>query len=399
MLPMPGRHNASNATAAIAVAHELGISDDAIRKAIAGFGGVKRRFTRTGEWNGVTVIDDYGHHPVEIAAVLKAARESTNGKIVAVVQPHRFTRLQSLFEEFCTCFNDADAVVVAEVYPAGEAPIEGIDRDHFVLGLRAHGHREVIPLQSSAELAKVVRGIAGQRRSRRLPRRRQHHAMGLRAAGRIEGAGLAVAFPDITPDLKAAMPELRGRLLANQSLAELTWFRVGGPAQVLFTPADEDDLAYFLKHLPKELPVYVVGVGSNLIVRDGGMAGVVIRLSPRAFGETSRVRRYRQRRHGRARQARRRDRGSRQYRRHGILLRHSRHHRRRAADECRRQWQRDQGRAGRGRRHRPRRHQTCLQQCRHEVRLSQQRRRSFRHLHLGAVSRRHRRRRRPFARG
>jgi len=161
MLPMAGRHNALNATAAIAVAHELGLSDDTIRKAIAGFGGVKRRFTRTGEWNGVTVIDDYGHHPVEIAAVLKAARESTNGKIVAVVQPHRFTRLQSLFEEFCTCFNDADTVVVADVYPAGEAPIPGIDRDHFVLGLRAHGHREVIALQKSADLARVVHGLAG----------------------------------------------------------------------------------------------------------------------------------------------------------------------------------------------------------------------------------------------
>jgi UDP-N-acetylmuramate--alanine ligase len=161
MLPMAGRHNALNATAAIAVAHELGLSDDAIRKAIASFGGVKRRFTRTGEWNGVTVIDDYGHHPVEIAAVLKAARESTNGKIVAVVQPHRYTRLQSLFEEFCTCFNDADTVVVAEVYPAGEAPIPGIDRDQFVLGLRAHGHREVIPLQKSADLAGVIRGLAG----------------------------------------------------------------------------------------------------------------------------------------------------------------------------------------------------------------------------------------------
>jgi UDP-N-acetylmuramate dehydrogenase len=112
--------------------------------------------------------------------------------------------------------------------------------------------------------------------------------MGLCAAGRIEGAGLSVvAFPDITPDLKAAMPDLRGRLLANQSLAELTWFRVGGPAQVLFTPADEDDLAYFLKNLPQELPVYVVGVGSNLIVRDGGIPGVVIRLSPRAFGDTT----------------------------------------------------------------------------------------------------------------
>ncbi|MBR1174767.1 UDP-N-acetylmuramate--L-alanine ligase [Bradyrhizobium sp. KB893862 SZCCT0404] len=160
MLPMPGRHNASNATAAIAVARELGVSDEAIRKAIAGFGGVKRRFTKTGEWNGVTVIDDYGHHPVEIAAVLKAARESTNGKIIAVVQPHRYTRLQSLFEEFCTCFNDADAVVVADVYAAGEAPIDGIDRDHFVAGLRAHGHREVVPLPAAPELAGIVKGLA-----------------------------------------------------------------------------------------------------------------------------------------------------------------------------------------------------------------------------------------------
>ncbi|RYE56780.1 MAG: UDP-N-acetylmuramate--L-alanine ligase, partial [Rhizobiaceae bacterium] len=128
-LPMPGRHNALNATAAIAVAHELGMSDDAIRKALTGFGGVKRRFTRTGEWNGVAIIDDYGHHPVEIAAVLKAARESTDKKVIAVVQPHRYTRLQSLFDEFCTCFNDADAVIVADVYAAGEAPIPGIDRD------------------------------------------------------------------------------------------------------------------------------------------------------------------------------------------------------------------------------------------------------------------------------
>ena len=159
-LPMPGRHNASNATAAIAVAHELGMSDDAIRKAIAGFGGVKRRFTKAGEWNGITIIDDYGHHPVEIAAVLKAAREAYDGRVIAVVQPHRYTRLQSLFEEFCTCFNDADAVVVAEVYPAGEAPIEGIDRDHFVAGLRAHGHREVIPLPKAADLAGIVADLA-----------------------------------------------------------------------------------------------------------------------------------------------------------------------------------------------------------------------------------------------
>ena len=160
-LPMPGRHNALNATSAIAVAHQLGLSDDVIRKAMAGFGGVKRRFTRTGEWNGVSIIDDYGHHPVEIAAALRAARESTRGKVIAVVQPHRFTRLQSLFEEFCTCFNDADAVVVAEVYAAGEAAIEGIDRDHFVLGLRAHGHREVIPLPDASALASIIKGLAG----------------------------------------------------------------------------------------------------------------------------------------------------------------------------------------------------------------------------------------------
>ena len=159
-LPKPGRHNALNATAAVAVARELGVSDARIRAALESFGGVKRRFTRTGTWNGVVVIDDYGHHPVEIAAVLKAARESTNGQVIAVVQPQRYTRLQSLFEQFCTCFNDADAVIVAHVYPAGEAPIAGVDRDHFVAGLRAHGHRQVVALDGPDQLAGVVRALA-----------------------------------------------------------------------------------------------------------------------------------------------------------------------------------------------------------------------------------------------
>src|SRR6201747_590101 len=159
-LPMPGRHNALNATSAIAVANELKISDDAIRKALAGFGGVKRRFTRAGEWNGVTIIDDYGHHPVEIAAVLKAARESTKGQVIAVVQPHRYTRLQSMFEPFSTCFNDPDAVIVAEVYPAGKAPIEGVDRDHLVTAVRARGHRQVVPLPGQPQLAGIVKGLA-----------------------------------------------------------------------------------------------------------------------------------------------------------------------------------------------------------------------------------------------
>jgi UDP-N-acetylmuramate--alanine ligase len=160
MLPMPGRHNALNATSAIAVARELKVPDDTIRKALAGFGGVKRRFTRAGEWNGVAIIDDYGHHPVEIAAVLRAARESTKGQVIAVVQPHRYTRLQSLFEPFSTCFNDADAVIVAEVYPAGEAPIEGIDRDHLVAAVRARGHRQVIALPEQPQLAGIVKSLA-----------------------------------------------------------------------------------------------------------------------------------------------------------------------------------------------------------------------------------------------
>ncbi|MBB3772492.1 UDP-N-acetylmuramate--alanine ligase [Angulomicrobium tetraedrale] len=159
VLPMPGKHNALNATAAIAVAHELGATDEQIRAALAGFGGVKRRFTRTGEVNGVTIFDDYGHHPVEIAAVLRAARASTEGQVIAVVQPHRYTRLQSLFDQFATCFNDADHVIVADVYAAGETAIPGIDRDHLVEALRARGHRSVQPLPGPDALAGIVKGL------------------------------------------------------------------------------------------------------------------------------------------------------------------------------------------------------------------------------------------------
>jgi UDP-N-acetylmuramate--alanine ligase len=159
-LPMPGRHNALNATSAVAVAHTLGIEDDVIRQALAGFGGVKRRFTKVGTWNDAVVIDDYGHHPVEIAAVLRAARESTKGQVIAVMQPHRYTRLHDLFDQFCTCFNDANVVIVAPVYPAGEAPIPGIDRDTLVAGLRAHGHKQAIPLVGPEKLASLVKEMA-----------------------------------------------------------------------------------------------------------------------------------------------------------------------------------------------------------------------------------------------
>jgi UDP-N-acetylmuramate--alanine ligase len=159
-LPMMGQHNVQNSLAAIAVAHEMGASDETIRKALAEFGGVKRRFTRTGEVDGITIIDDYGHHPVEIAAVLRAARAATRGKVIAVVQPHRYTRLAHLFEDFCTCFNDADRVIVAEVYAAGEAPIEGASRDHLVEGLIGHGHRHVTALADPAGLAGMIDAMA-----------------------------------------------------------------------------------------------------------------------------------------------------------------------------------------------------------------------------------------------
>lgn len=155
-LPMHGDHNVQNALAAVGLAVELAIDDDTIRRALAGFGGVKRRFTKTGVWNGVTVIDDYGHHPVEIAAVLKAARQATRREVVAVVQPHRYTRLHSLFEDFCACFNDADQVIVAPVYAAGEAPVAGADRDALAAGLKARGHRRVSTIDGPEDLAPLI---------------------------------------------------------------------------------------------------------------------------------------------------------------------------------------------------------------------------------------------------
>lgn len=159
-LPMYGPHNVQNALAAVVIAREMAIEAGVIAGAFEGFEGVKRRFTKTGEVDGVSVVDDYGHHPVEISAVLRAAREAAGeGQVIAVVQPHRYTRLRDLFEDFCTCFNDADAVLVADVYAAGESPIEGIDRDHLVAGLREHGHRTVMPLVNPDELPEIVNDL------------------------------------------------------------------------------------------------------------------------------------------------------------------------------------------------------------------------------------------------
>ena len=156
-LPMVGGHNTLNAAAAISIALEMGIADDLIRKGLTNFEGVKRRFTKTGEVDGVSIIDDYGHHPVEISAVLEAARTATPaGRVMAVVQPHRYSRLYDLFDDFCTCFNNADVVVVADIYAAGETPIEDVSRDSLVEGLRSHGHRMVIPLEQPDDLAGLV---------------------------------------------------------------------------------------------------------------------------------------------------------------------------------------------------------------------------------------------------
>ncbi len=161
-MPLPGEHNVLNATAAVAVAHQLGIAPEAIRAGLAGFSGVKRRFTPVGTWRGVRVFDDYGHHPVEIAAVLRAARKvaGTDGRVIAVKQPHRFTRLHSLFDEFTTCFNDADAVILAPVYPAGEEPIEGVTHEALAQALRDAGHRDVRTISGEEELAGVIADLA-----------------------------------------------------------------------------------------------------------------------------------------------------------------------------------------------------------------------------------------------
>jgi UDP-N-acetylmuramate--alanine ligase len=159
-LPMPGRHNVLNALAAIAVGIELGMDDGSIARGFEKFDGVKRRFTRVGEVEGAVVIDDYAHHPVEIRAVLSAARESAQGRVIAVVQPHRYTRLQALMDDFQNAFNDADIVLVAPVYPAGEEPIEGVDSAALAEGLRAHGHRMVKVVEGPDELASSLRDIA-----------------------------------------------------------------------------------------------------------------------------------------------------------------------------------------------------------------------------------------------
>ena len=159
-LPMIGEHNIRNALAAIAIAHEMGINADVIRHALSEFRGVNRRFTRIGVVKDVTIIDDYGHHPAEISAVLAAARTSASNRVIAVVQPHRFTRLRDLFDEFCTCFHDADTVIVTDIYAAGEPPLDGYNRDTLIEGIKARGHKHVLPLETPNSLPKLISAVA-----------------------------------------------------------------------------------------------------------------------------------------------------------------------------------------------------------------------------------------------
>ena len=161
-LPMPGIHNVANATAAIAVAFHLGVDEKAIRKGLSDFSGVRRRFTHTGEWQGVDVYDDYGHHPVEVQAVLRAAREAAEGHVIAIKQPHRYSRLNDLMDEFAAAFNDADTVLVAPVYAAQEKPIEGVDHHELVARLERAGHKDARAIEGPEEIEPLVRQIARQ---------------------------------------------------------------------------------------------------------------------------------------------------------------------------------------------------------------------------------------------
>ena len=285
MLPVLGHYNALNALGALAVATEAGVSDEVIRKTFAAFSGVKRRFTRVGEWQGVAIYDDYAHHPVEIAAVLRAARMAGNGRIIAVMQPHRYTRLPSAVQRVlglsrrrrhrgrhAGLFGGRSADPRHRPRRAGlrlapSRPSQCADRRRR--GSLGRDHR----------LGRQVRAISW---SASAPAPSPIGSTPCRRSSSSTGDGLERARSREPAD--RSLPELRGRLKAEAPLKDFTWFRAGGPAEVLYSPADEADLAYFLKTTPASIPVTVIGLGSNLLVRDGGIEGVVIRLG-RGFGE------------------------------------------------------------------------------------------------------------------
>ncbi len=246
----------------------MGCSDECIQTGFAKFTGVKRRFTKWAKLAGATVIDDYGHHPVEIRAVLAAAREGVKGRVIAVVQPHRFTRLRDHMADFQTAFNDADMVYAAPVYAAGEAPIDGIDSAALVAGMKARGHRSAQTIAGPDALAEALGNQHRARRHGGLPRRGRHHQMGGRA-GRCDcgteggmtqtmpraGTSTSSARADVgarpgsaqpEPVEGRALPSPRGKLTPQAPLAPLVWFKSGGAAEWLFEPKDLADLQAFL---------------------------------------------------------------------------------------------------------------------------------------------------------
>ena len=316
---MPGRHNVQNALAAIGVAAELGIPHDAIASGFEKFGGVKRRFTKVGEIEGATIIDDYGHHPVEIRAVLSAAREGAEGRVIAVVQPHRYTRLRDLMEEFQGAFNDADIVYVTPVYAAGEEPIEGVDSEALVEGLKQRGHRAVKAVADLDDLCLSLRDLAAHGDmviclgAGDITKWAAGLADGIACARRGEmSAGLnSVSDTDFYPVDSIArkasdnsvpdtefgvagvsgvieLPRLAGQRRAAAARSPTSSGSApAGRREWLVRPSDVEDLC----RLPRassipSVPVLPVGVGSNLIVRDGGVPGVVVRL-PKAMATST----------------------------------------------------------------------------------------------------------------
>ena len=310
-LPMTGDHNVSNVLSAIAVARHLGVKEAEIKSALENFKGVNRRFTKVGEVDGITIIDDYGHHPVEIAAVLKAARQASDGRVIAVHQPYRYTRLHTPFEDFCTCFNEADVVAIAEVFAAGEDPIEGASRDDLVAGLIRHGHRHASALLNEDDLKNWCAPMRNRVISSsvlaqvQFPHGPTHCQNGWGNKGRFDlsqsvdwlgsdpyvlayagfycGADEYWTSHATTGAGHEQHPTTTRRSVRKPFVGGFDMVACRWSCGVFLSTCGHDDPAFSCA-LPADIPVFPMGVGSNLIVRDGGLRGVVIRLG-RGFNQ------------------------------------------------------------------------------------------------------------------
>ena len=274
---LPGRHNVLNSLAAVAVATELDIPAASIQRALANFQGIDRRLQQLGEiqWpeGRALVVDDYGHHPTEIAATLDAVRQGWPARrLVLVFQPHRYSRTRDLLDDFGQCLSDCDVLLVTEVYAAGEAPIAGADGRAICRAVRTRGLVEPIFVERVDDLAEQPARRAARRRCGVDHGRRQYRRRGAGSQEPLRGGSCRMSAqrpPDLAPDFAA-------RVLHDVSMAKHTSWHVGGPADLFFTPRDALDLAAFLRQLPPDMPLLWIGLGSNLLVRDGGIRGAVI---------------------------------------------------------------------------------------------------------------------------